>query len=92
MLTKELQELKKELESKEREVAEYRERLRLVDKEEKSVYCIQGWPIIYEKYQTLELLGSGGFGEVYKCYDLESSKLVAIKKMKFDGNISARNF
>lgn len=34
-------------------MAEYRDRLRLADKEEKSVYCIQGWPIIYEKYQTL---------------------------------------
>jgi len=31
----------------------------------------------------LELLGSGGFGEVYKCYDLENHKLVAIKRMIF---------
>ena len=57
--------------------------MRLADKEEKSEYYKNMWPIIYDKYQTLELLGSGGFGEVYKCYDLERNKIVAIKKMKF---------
>ncbi len=57
--------------------------MRLADKEEKSEYYKNLWPIIYDKYQTLELLGSGGFGEVYKCYDLEKNKIVAIKKMKF---------
>jgi serine/threonine protein kinase len=87
-----LNELKKELENKEREVIEYRERLRLAEKEEKSEYYQNLWPIIYDKYQTLELLGSGGFGEVYKCYDLEKNKIVAIKRMKFESNISAKHF
>ena len=27
----------------------------------------------------MELLGKGGFGEVYKCFDLEEHEVVAIK-------------
>ncbi len=32
----------------------------------------------------LELLGSGGFGEVYKCYDLEKNIYVAVKTNCFE--------
>lgn len=32
-----------------------------------------------ERYLTLELVGQGGFGEVYKCFDLEDVEHVAIK-------------
>ena len=41
----------------------------------KCYYAEEKWPIVkdslgYERYVTLELVGKGGFGEVYKCYDL----------------------
>ena len=42
------------------------------------------WPTIpdtkeNDRYLPLELLGKGGFGEVYKCYDLEEHEYVALK-------------
>ena len=37
-----------------------------------------GWPKI-RKYQLLGLLGKGGFSEVYKGFDTEELKEVAIK-------------
>ena len=52
-----------------------------------SEYNLRGWPIIYERYQTLELLGAGGFGEVYKCFDLEKKRYVAVKKIRFDKKV-----
>jgi serine/threonine protein kinase len=44
---------------------------------------LAGWPIVYDQYQPLELLGKGGFGEVYKCYDLENNQYVALKVNNF---------
>ena len=52
---------------------------------------MEKWPTIYRKYQTLELLGCGGFGEVYKCYDLEKNRLVAIKGMNLE-NVKPENY
>ena len=45
---------------------------------------MRGWPIAYDRYQTLELLGSGGFGQVFKCYDLETNTIVVLKRMKLN--------
>jgi serine/threonine protein kinase len=47
------------------------------------------WPVIKDKkdnevYLTLELLGKGGFGEVYKCFDLEKFEYAAIKIINMD--------
>ena len=53
------------------------------EKELKSYYCKRDWPIVYDRYQTLQLLGKGGFGEVYKCYDLEENKIMALKRVYF---------
>ena len=38
--------------------------------EEKSKFSLGNWPLIAERYITLELLGKGGFSEVYRCFDL----------------------
>lgn len=37
-------------------------------------------------FNEIEELGSGGFGNVYKCKNLLDSKIYAIKKIPFDNN------
>ncbi|CAD8120863.1 unnamed protein product [Paramecium sonneborni] len=37
------------------------------------------WPLIAQRYQTLGLLGKGGFSEVYKAFDLQEYRLCACK-------------
>lgn len=44
-----------------------------------------GWPKI-KKYQLLGLLGKGGFSEVYKGFDTEELREVAIKLHEFNAN------
>jgi tousled-like kinase len=41
------------------------------------------WPIIGGRYQTVNLIGKGGFGEVYLAFDLEELEEVAIKVHTF---------
>jgi serine/threonine protein kinase len=36
----------------------------------------------------MELLGSGGFGEVYKCFDLDTNHVVALKDNKVNAGKS----
>lgn len=72
------------MEEKEKEQQVYKERIKLAYKEQSCEYALQGWPLIKdshgnERYQSMELLGKGGFGEVYKCFDLEENDIVAIK-------------
>jgi tousled-like kinase len=39
--------------------------------EEKTCKFANVWPALKNRYQVLELIGKGGFSEVYKAYDLE---------------------
>lgn len=39
----------------------------------------RNWPVLNNRYLTLELIGVGGFGEVYKAFDLETLDSTAIK-------------
>lgn len=71
--------MRKEMDFKEKEFMSCKERNTLAEKEKKSALCQAKWPIIHERYQSLSLLGSGGFGEVYKCFDLETNQYVALK-------------
>ena len=45
----------------------------------------QNWPLIGERYQILELIGKGGFSEVYRAYDLDTDQFVALKYTSFKG-------
>lgn len=42
-----------------------------------------------EKYELLELVGEGSYGEVYKAHDKDSGELLGIKKVKTTGEISS---
>ena len=46
----------------------------------------EGWPLIGGRYQTVGLLGKGGYSEVYKAYDLENHIFVAIKLHQLNPN------
>ncbi|KNC83527.1 TLK protein kinase [Sphaeroforma arctica JP610] len=45
--------------------------------EDKSVY--KNCPLLHNRYLLLELLGKGGFSEVYKAFDLDEMRYVACK-------------
>ena len=42
------------------------------------------WPVLHGRYLLLALLGKGGFSEVYRAYDLEEHRELAIKFHKLD--------
>lgn len=54
---------------------------------------LEAWPLLLDRYQILSLLGKGGFAEVYKAYDLEKFRYVAIKvhQMNAKWNFTVRN-
>jgi hypothetical protein len=54
--------MQEEYERRMKEIVCYRERLKLAEKERSCRFALDNWPIIYDRYQTLELIGSGGFG------------------------------
>ena len=37
------------------------------------------WPLINKRYQILELIGSGGYSEVYKALNITNNEFIAVK-------------
>ena len=54
---------------------------------------LDAWPLLHDRYKILSLLGKGGFAEVYKAYDLEKFRYVAVKvhQMNAKWNFVVRN-
>ncbi|XVE54752.1 hypothetical protein DITRI_Ditri03aG0106900 [Diplodiscus trichospermus] len=47
--------------------------------------AIQGWvPLKADSYEKLEKIGQGTYSTVFRARDLESGKIVALKKVRFD--------
>ncbi len=38
----------------------------------------------FERYQRIEKLGEGTYGIVYKCKDLQTNEIVALKKIRLE--------
>ena len=46
----------------------------------------EGLPFLNERYQILELIGKGGYSEVYKAYDTYNHKFIACKLIQLNEN------
>ena len=46
----------------------------------------EGLPFLKERYQIIELIGKGGYSEVYKAYDVQKHQLVACKLIQLKDN------
>ena len=46
----------------------------------------EGLPFLNERYQILELIGKGGYSEVYKAYDTYDHKFIACKLIQLNEN------
>ena len=51
-----------------------------------SPYKIEGPPFLCDRYQIIELIGKGGYSEVYKAYDVEKHIFVACKLVQINDN------
>lgn len=47
--------------------------------EEANCYYCKTWPLLNQRYQLLNLLGKGGYSEVYKAFDIKTKQYVACK-------------
>lgn len=57
----------------------YKANLKLHSRERSCQLAKLGWPLLHERYLPLELIGVGGFAEVYKAFDLDTLGHVAVK-------------
>ena len=48
----------------------------------------EGLPFLNDRYQIIELIGKGGYSEVYKAYDTQEHKYVACKLIQLNENWS----
>lgn len=47
-------------------------------------YGLTAWPLLLNQFKVLTLIGTGGFAEVYKAYDLKKFEYVALKFHRLD--------
>ncbi|GLT31009.1 hypothetical protein SLA2020_057770 [Shorea laevis] len=64
----------------------YKQEAKRIQQEDASPF--RGFPEYHDRYVLLNLLGKGGFGEVYKAFDMEENKYVACKLQLLDPQIS----
>lgn len=82
LLQKEEAELRAKLEKMEVEKAIYLEESRRMSEEDAAAYgrsSREAWPVLHSRYLLLSLLGKGGYSEVYRGYDLEECREIAVK-------------
>ncbi|CAD8179955.1 unnamed protein product [Paramecium pentaurelia] len=81
ILKKEEEELKLKLQKLEEEKQQLAYKTRRFMEEQGCRYyrAEPKWPLIAQRYQTLGLLGKGGFSEVYKSFDLQEFRVCACK-------------
>lgn len=63
--------------------------MKLYYKEQDCIFAKDSWPLLKNRYQPLQLIGSGGFGEVYQGYDVEKNQDIAIKITSPDSKYSS---
>ena len=82
--------MKRELEKRENEVQIYQSKLRLFFKEQQCYFAQENWSVLKNRYVPVELIGTGGFAEVYKGMDIDPTRMshVAIKVANPPSNLS----
>ena len=76
-IRKGVEELRVAFESLQSELALHRKELKRVRDEDESRF--KNHPVLHDRYCLLKLVGKGGFSEVFKAYDLNTMKYVAVK-------------
>ena len=87
-LMKEEAELKDKKEKLDQEKINLIQDITLFNQESKCSFLLrrEPWPLLAGRYQTISLLGKGGYSEVYKAYDLENHCYVAVKLHQLSQN------